>query len=211
MHTAPKEHVDAFDGVEATPTYGIEFFHIYTDEEINASHEASLEYMKQLESVWKLDYHRILFMDNYNPTEHKLGIGDVLGYLEQNDARPDFWAYEGDVTSNADLLLKSLTSAKLQNSYLKYIEKHNKYPCSLLTASWYLTRLGMLPYANVIHGVDGAAYVPVSRLINILPQDYKPVEARAMELIRNSVFSTQCDAIQDLFFPMSSGREITLW
>lgn len=194
--------------------YGVEYFHIYTDEKIEMRHEIGVEYLKAIETSWDISYKRIIMVDNYNPTEHVLDIETVLDYLESKDMAPDFWAYEGDLVTNAQLLLDALTSSKLKKNYLQYIAKHNKYPCSLLTATWYLTRLGRFSAEGIIHGSDpekAIVYEPVERLINLLPQDYKPVEQRARELILKSKYSEDAEKIQDLFYPIDSGRSLDLF
>ena len=199
--------------LEQTPkeNYGVEFFHIYTDEKIGPTHEASLYYLQEAKRAWSFNHKLILLIDDYNPKDHVLSPEEVLSYLGEHGALPDFWAREGDMVDNAKLLLNSLTSNKLRKNYTRYVEQHNKYPCSLLTAAWYLTRLGALPNNSLIKSTSEDEYIPSTRLINILAQDYKPVELRALELIQKSEFGEYLDKIQDLFFPMDSGRKIELW
>jgi hypothetical protein len=192
--------------------YGIEFFHIYTDEHIGDVHNASLQYLQAAKQAWHFNYKLVVLIDNYNPTEHVLTAGTVLDYLSANDASPDYWAYEGDMVINAQRLLDNLTSPKLQRNYTHYVEQHGKYPCSLLTATWYLTRLGALPSEGIISSVAADTdYTPVNRLINILPQDYRSVEKRARELVAKSIYADYADHIQDLFYPVSTGRTVSLW
>jgi hypothetical protein len=195
----------------ANTLYSVEFFHIYTDEKINQVHEASVYYLQEAKKAWHFTGELILLIDDYNPTEHTLEAREVLNYLRQEGVYPAFWAYEGDLIENAKLLLSRISSPKLKKSYHNYIEKHDKYPCSLLTATWYLTRLGALPYAETIRSTSDSEYKPADRLINILPQDYEKIELKAMGLIRESEFGGMEDRIQDLFFPISSGRQDSLW
>jgi hypothetical protein len=197
--------------VKNLPKYGVEFFHIYTDEKISPVHEASLHFLEQARQAWSFDHELILLVDNYNPEEQLLKTETVLSYLSEQGCTPSFWAYEADMVANARILLDNITKPKLKKNYERYIEQHGKYPCSLLTATWYLTRLGALPYESVIKSTSETPYKPVDRLINILPEDYKSVEQRAEELIEHSTFSAYSQKTQDLFFPMKSGREISLW
>ena len=211
MKTITKQSNDTLliNSVRAT-NYSVEFFHIYTDEKINKSHKASLKYLREASKAWSFGYDLIVFIDNYNPDKHILSTERVLDYLKSENALPAYWAYEGDMLSNADALLESLTSAKLQKNYKKYIQQHDKYPCSLLSASWYLTRLGMLPY-DKISSTTSLPYQPASRLINILPADYKDVEKRAFDLIQHSNYAEQLNNIQDLFIPVARRRKIKLF
>lgn len=193
--------------------YSVEFFHIYTDEIINGRHTMGLEYLKAIEATWSLNYKRIILVDNYNPDYHTLSAEDVLKYLEKQKMLPDYWAYEKDLVNNAQLFLESVSNRKLRNSYLRYVEKTNKYPCSLLTAAWYLTRLGYLEAGDIIKSTNSVNpdYKVVDRLFNLLPQDYKNIEERAKELILKSEYSEAADKIQDLFYPADSGRASDLF
>ncbi|MCA9324570.1 hypothetical protein KDA23_00675 [Candidatus Saccharibacteria bacterium] len=192
------------------PRYNVEYFHIYTDEKIETRHVEGLESLRALHQAWSFDYDKILLIDNYNPTLHTLSAQQVLEYLASKGMSPDFWAYEGDLVENAKLLLEQMNESKLKRSYLKYIDAHNKYPCSLLTAAWYLTRLGKLD-TSVIRSVSDTVYVPADRLFNLLPEDYKPVEDRANKVILSSNFAAEADKVQDLFYPVSAGRALELF
>ena len=196
---------------KTTTLYSVEFFHIYTDEKISQVHEASLYYLQEARKAWHFDGELILLIDDYNPKQQTLRTQEVFDYLKRENVYPAFWAYESDLIDNAKRLLDRISSPKLQKSYRNYIEKHDKYPCSLLTATWYLTRLGFLPYAEIIKTTSEEKYRPADRLINILPQDYEPIELKAIGIIRNSEFRGAEDKIQDLFFPISSGRQDSLW
>lgn len=198
----------------ADTDYSVEYFHIYTDETIGPRHDVGLEYLQAIQKTWSFDVSRVVMIDNYNPTEHLLDANTVLKYLDSKSLLPDYWAYEGDLLTNADKLLNALTSNKLKNNYLHYIEKNNKYPCSLLTASWYLTRLGRFSAEGILKSTDitdDVVFVPAKRLLNLLPQDYKTIEARARELIIKSEYSADAENIQDLFYPIDSGRKLDLF
>jgi hypothetical protein len=190
--------------------YSVEFFHIYTDEKIGPVHRASINYLRDARKAWKFEPELIVMIDDYNPKVHVTDSKAVLSYLKRRGISPNYWAYEGDMVANAQVLLANMTSRRLQKNYLRYIENHGKYPCSLLTATWYLTRLGLLDH-QVIRSNTGVAYTPSARLINILPEDYKSVESRAREIIENSIYALHADKIQDLFYPVSTGRAVSLW
>lgn len=212
MNTAGKRKVDQGTGLTSSLVYSVEFFHIYTDETIGDTHKASLNYLREARKAWGVEQDLIVLIDNYNPENHILSGEDVLLYLGEEGFVPDYFAFEGDMVANAQILLDSVTSKKLKKNYSRYIEAHNKYPCSLLTASWYLTRLGKLPYEdNLIKSPEGKQYRAAQRLINILPLDYKSVELRALELIANSGWSDEVNNMQNLFYPAGSHRKIDLF
>lgn len=205
------EKVDA--ATNALPaTYNVEFFHIYTDEKINGVHKGSLDFLVQKRESWDFAPSTVILIDNYNPINHVLSAEEIFEYLATQDAVPDFWAYEGDLVENAKVLLSQVTSEKLRRSYEKYIEKRGKYPCSLLTASWYLTRLGCLDYDGVIHRLGSETnYTPVAQLINILPADYSSVEKRAFEIIKRSTYASAAESIEDLFYDIPVDKDVKLF
>ena len=192
------------------PRYNIEYFHIYTDETIEARHQEGLDSLKALQQSWSFEYDKIVLIDNYNPVEHVTSANDVLSHLKNEGMLPDFWAYEGDMIENAKMFLESIKDGKLKRSYIRYIENKGKYPCSLLTATWYLTRLGKFDMTT-IQSTSDRLYMPAKRLFNLLPEDYKPVEDRAFELIMNSPYAADADRVQDLFYPVTAGRSLDLF
>lgn len=194
------------------PLYSVEFFHIYTDEKISPVHIRGMEYMKAISSVWNVNAQTVVLIDEYNPKQATLKPQDVFDFLETQGALPDYWAYEGALTDKAEELLSALTDRRLERSYRRYIEAHNKYPCSLLTATWYLTRLGAFDPKGVLQKCGAAEeYTAADRLINILPEGYKPVEAKAHELIAKSSFHAYADMIQDLFYEADYERELAVF
>ena len=193
-----------------TAKYNVEYFHIYTDEHIETRHTEGLESLRAIEKSWSFAYDRIILIDNYNPLEHVTTAKDVIAYLEEQGMAPDFWANEGDMVPNAQRFLDSLADSKLKRSYQKYIAMHGKYPCSLLTATWYLTRLGHFDM-SVIQSLSEETYTPAKRLFNLLPQDYEPVEQRANKLILSSPYAAEADKIQNLFYPVVAGRALDLF
>jgi len=195
---------------QTSPKYSVEFFHIYTDEKINGRHESSLKYLKEAMKAWDFDYDLFVLVDDYNPTEHITTSDDVMKFLGQNGVTPDFWAFESAFIENAELLLDAIEKDKIRKQYRKYINKKGKYPCSLLAASWYLTRLGRLPHTGQMNGAGDKTseqFAPAHRLVNILPDDFRPVELRTRSLISNSKFKEDVDRIQDLFYPSTLGHE----
>lgn len=194
-----------------TDRYNVEFFHIYTDEKIEGRHTQSIEHLHDLDQAWSFDYDRVIMIDNYNPKTHTLDYQEVLKHLEEQGVAPDFWVFEADMLANAQILLDSVTNNKLKKSYRQYIEKHNKYPCSLLTASWYLTRLGRLDPSVLRATNTEQKFIPATRLFNLLPADYKSVEDRARRLILNSPYASDNDKIQHLFYAADAGRMVKLF
>lgn len=195
--------------------YSMEYFHIYTDERIDEWHEQGLEIMRALGKSWDFTYNKVVLIDNYNPTETNITADEIMDYLKAKGMQPDHWAHEGDIIENAKLFLETLPESKLKRSYVKYIDKNSKYPCSLLTATWYLTRLGHFP-SDMIRAVDSddytvATHPSAKRLFNVLPESYIPVEARATRLIAASPYKREIFNIQDFFYPTDTNRALELF
>lgn len=186
--------------------YGVEFFHIYTDENISKRHTKSIEYLDALQKNWAFSFTKIVLIDDYNPDKNIITGGEIISYLDARSMIPDYFAYESDLIHNADTFLKSITNTRTLKSYTRYIQNHGKYPCSLLTASWYLTRLGYLDSSKVIQlsGKSNKPFKASTRLINILPLDYKPIEKLALQLIQNSNYSSAVDKIEDMFYEIEN-------
>lgn len=184
--------------------YSVEFFHIYSDEEIGPEHTGSLDYLEEIKEALPVDADLTILIDNYNAAYVKTPQEEVMGYLASRGARPTYWAYEGDLLKSAEVLMANVTNRKIHKSYRQYIDKHNKYPCSLLAATWYLIRLGRLDSEGVIRssltGQLTPDFTPAERLINILPASYRPVEEKIRALIAGSTFAPDVHMIQDLFY-----------
>ncbi len=197
--------------VKGEKRYSVEYFHIYTDQDIDDTHTQSLEYLKKVRDAWAFEASTVILIDNYNPTNHKLTSDDILEFLENEGVPPDYWAFEADVVASAEKLLGAITNAHLRRSYERYIKNHGKFPCSLLTATWYLTRLGVFD-ASIIksYGAD-LPFQHADKLINILPVIYSSVEGRARELIINSPYEHLANNIRNLFYDAEDNREIDIF
>lgn len=192
--------------------YSVEIFHIYTDERINDSHNASLNYLKAVSEIWDIDYDLVVLIDNYNPKEHLLDTNEVIKHLCDKGYEDIFIAFEASMVDNAKILLNSINSTKLKKQYDNYIRTHGKYPCSLLTATWYLTRLGVFENTEIIRNIKNQQCArQADRLISILPKDYKEVEEKALRLISHSDWAEYADKIQALFYPKGSHRKVDLF
>lgn len=68
---------------------------------------------------------------------------------------------------------------------LLYVEagKKRKYSCPLLATSWYLARLGLEPFSNVISKSLNDNKLFAKHLINILPYEYIRVESAVRDIL----------------------------
>jgi hypothetical protein len=193
--------------------YSIEFFHIYSDEVIGVRHTRSIEYLEVAQKLCESTYDLVILIDNYNPKEETLALDTVLDYLGSKNVSPQYYAYEKDLVANAQTLLEGITDHKLKKDYTRYVAKHEKYPCSLLTAAWYLTRLGALEKDDIIHAVPGndVPYQASTHLFNILPEAYTAIEQKALKIIERSSFADQAPQIHNMFYDSGDERASKLF
>lgn len=157
----------------------IEFGHIYTDESPGEEHVVGAGMARGLLESLGGPADVVVLVDNYNPEIHTLSIEDYLRYLnDQSGVVPDAVAYESDMVGPALDLMKTMPDGRIRRSYERYLEVHEKLPCSLLTTAWYLVRLGQLRPRVPIDGLR-----PADELINILPARFDDVERKVMENI----------------------------
>lgn len=187
--------------------YNIEFAHIYTDEEFGINHIRSIEQLQDFASLDGLQYSSIVLIDNYNASTKGFSTKDFISELRSRGATPDFYAYERDLKDLADELLDCIEKPKIKRLYKSYLDRKKKYPCSLMTAAWYLARLGAIDGSHVIRVHNKAQFtnfVPSKRIINILPKDFIGVEKEAHRLIGHSKYSDYRYKIQPILFSDSA-------
>jgi hypothetical protein len=186
-----------------TTAYSIEFSHIYTDEEFNANHIKSAQMMKELSGLSRASYSTILLIDDYNADQNGFDLNQVINQLAAVKAVPDFYAYESDLVRYGDALLASIQKPKILRMYASYIKRKDKYPCSLLTATWYLIRLGYIDGTSIIKPAlktKDQLFLPAEKLINILPTSFKDIERDAHRLIGYSAFADARFKIEPILF-----------
>lgn len=96
---------------------------------------------------------------------------------------------ESQLISLCDELLELVTNERLKSQLVSYIQS-KKYPCSLFVAAWYLLRLGALKHPAF--ELDLVA----KRLINILPESFKPFEDQALKIIATTRHASMKERIE---------------
>lgn len=164
----------------------IEFGHIYTDQTIGPEHEAGAERACKVVSALKGGYCLVVWIDEYHPKVSNLIITDYLDFLDSKDVLPHYVVFEGDLKPLAYRLLYSIPQ-KQRKDLCKWIDGKEKMPCSLLTATWYLARLGAFKeeFKKVAIGAHTIPFCG-DEILTVLPESYKANENRALELIQAS-------------------------
>lgn len=180
--------------------YSIEYSHIYTNETFSKEHTKSIaNLVRYLPDLKKNQYQICVLIDDYNPSEDLLDINKFFNSLKQLQATPDYFAYESKMGEYKDEMLKAIKNNKVRKQYERYISEKNKLPCSFMTGIWYLIRLGVFDPKKSIEE-KAESFTPSQRLINILPERFRAVEAKTLELIGASQYSMQVANIDYIFY-----------
>lgn len=187
-----KVKVDMFD-------YNVEFAHIYSDEQFSKEQLLSIERAKVVaKDIAAKKAAFVVLVDNYNPKEvDALNIQDYISTVEKFfSSKIAFVALEADLCKGA-MALHNEMQGRLQKSYGSYIEKRKKIPCSLLTAYWYLVRLGVYSPPQEF---DREWRYSAKRIINILPDKYIDIEKKTCKIIENTKHKNVVGKIESIFF-----------
>jgi hypothetical protein len=179
----------------------IEYAHIYTRDKIGEEQQLSVNILRELYAQQTIDNQTIslvVMVDDYSFPDPTFNYDEFLDWLGSHGFRPDGVIQESKLLSICDVVLKCLTDERLKKELMDYISS-KKYPCSLFIAAWYLVRLGYIPFAIF------PAELCAKKLINILPESFKPFEDKALEIIAATPYSEAVDKIEYKFF---KGRAI---
>lgn len=175
----------------------IEYAHIYTNSRINDEHAVSLKILGELKERIEKNNQTlslVVMVDDYSFPDPTFDYEQFSKWLTQNGFKsPDLIIRESQLIPLCDEILALVEDAKLKEQLVEYI-KNKKYPCSLFVAAWYLLRLGHL--SSDIFPENLVA----ERLINILPESFKPFEDKGLEIIKSTKFSNAPDRIEYKFF-----------
>lgn len=110
-------------------------------------------------------------------------------WLTDQGYKPDFVIRESQLIPVCDEVLKLLSeNSKLKSQLVDYV-KAKKYPCSLFIAAWYLLRLGYIE-----HPIFNAR-LTANKLLNILPESFRPFEEKAWEIIKEAGYEKELNNI----------------
>lgn len=179
----------------------IEYAHIYTNNRIGEEHQLSLDILGQLKAEENAASHSVslvVLVDDYSFPDPTFDYGAFIEWLGANGFKPDAVLRESQLVPVCDEVLKLIRNEKLKGELEEYI-RAKKYPCSLFVAAWYLLRLGRLsaPFFE--------PEMQAQRVVNILPESFRPFEDKAIEIIRSTDFAADAERIGWRYF---KGRTI---
>jgi len=173
----------------------IEYAHIYTNSKIGEEHKLSL---RELDSVRVPNESLVVLVDDYSFPDPTFDYNSFTEWLAQQGHKPSVVMRESQLIPICDQVLTCMSEGELKQELVDYI-KGKRYPCSLFIAAWYLLRLGKFKHAEFPDGEYA------SRLINILPESFRPFEDKAFEIISHTPYSNLVSHIQNRYI---KGRAI---
>ena len=177
----------------------IEYAHIYTNNKIGEEQETSLKILQQIkEDVGKSSISLVVLVDDYSFPDPSFNYDDFLSWLSGKGFKPDVVFRESQLIPLCDEVLSKLTDRNLKDQLTDYI-KIKKYPCSLFISAWYLLRLGYLEDKKFDKKLSA------KKLINILPESFKPFEDKALEII---AATPRQEALKQIEYKFMKGRLI---
>lgn len=190
--------------------YSVEISHIYLDQHFSIDQIRSVERFHSEAPSWGKTHSEIVLFDNYNVAKIITTPEEVLDQLRKINASPKYFAFEKDLIDYSRYLIDAIKIPKIKKQYELYIEKNNKYPCSLLTSVWYLMRLGYIKDTKrIIKSVDeGDSYQSAVGLINFLPNHFMAVEKKSTKLLRATHFSEAVDQIENIYFDSDTSDSV---
>lgn len=186
----------------------IEFAHIYVDEQFGDSQKQSIEVLKttlKLKEYSYRDYTLTVLVDDYHPNLYIFDLYDFIIQLEGYNVKPDYICFESRLIDDCNSLIDQFDK-KLSRKFSRYIKNKNKYPCSLLTAVWYLKRLGLMDINDnelIYLGPDSSRpFKPFvgNELITILPLKFKDMEMSSINILKYLLSKEDLDRIKLIFY-----------
>ncbi len=168
----------------------IEYAHIYTNSKIGEEQELSL---KALDEIREQNESLVVMVDDYSFPDPTFNYDTFTAWLAEHGHKPNVVMRESQLIPLCDQVLFILEDGDLKEEIVNYI-KAKKYPCSLFIASWYLLRLGKLNHP----GFPESEYA--TRLVNILPESFKPFEEKGFEIIKATAYSESVNKIENRYF-----------
>ncbi|MGB4758950.1 MAG: hypothetical protein WBP26_02740 [Candidatus Saccharimonadales bacterium] len=122
---------------------------------------------------------------------------DAYGkWLQTKGFEPELVARESEIKEVCDSLLAMLDQAKLPQELQESFAQGNTHVSPLFIASWCLMRLGYIQHETVL-----PESLQAKKLVNILPESFKPDEDLSLAIIAASPFAEATQKIEYIFIP----------
>ena len=170
-HPQPTLH----PGAPSAPfVQSVEFGHLYADERVGPEQRETAKVAATYPGIG------LVLVDDYNaPAPWDPEYIHIQMMIQGKT--PDGIFSESDLVPAAEQVINQVggREGKRQRRYWK---THGKLSCSMLTATWYLLRLGVLT-STARCKLTGITIPVTERLVNVLPLAYEPVEREVDEIL----------------------------
>jgi hypothetical protein len=207
------------------PEYNIEFAHIYADEDFGKEQIKSMEILKHVLvrlQKEKKTYVISILIDEFHPTRCTIDEESIVEVCKRNGIAIDFIGYESKLDKVANKVIKGLPRPLLTIEHFHQPEKevlvlqeHHehigltehvkctyRHTCAVLSASWTLCRLGKFSTPpNAIRRLTNKQFT-AKNVITILPEKYRAVEDKVLEIINTTKDKCLIKKIEYEFFTM---------
>ncbi len=195
--------------------FNVEFGHIYSDQEFGKEQIQSIQRAKKvLQDLEKRrkSFTTVVLIDEYSPIVSTLEETQFLKEMGNKDLRPDFIAYESNLTAIADKIIESIPKIKLKTESIKgkkvlilitdkkrigLKDNLGRHTCSMLIAAWILARLGLFDIPIKKYGKSS---FPGKKLITILPEKYRETEKKVLEILEVTKYKKEVKKVRYEFF-----------
>jgi SAM-dependent methyltransferase len=209
--TAPSQTSESGEPIPNVGTarkmWSVEYAHMYADEVVGTEQRISAAHADEAEPTpnsppshfghltdIQPGAQYVTMVDDYNVRQqfqqrHALAAAQLL---DEAGRRPDLIFGESSFANHAISLLHEL-EGRIGSSQVRYLDKHSRLTCSLLTAAWYLTRLDV--YSSPRDRLHGLGLTPAVRLLNILPRIYEDTEQKVHDVLKASPYAWAIDSL----------------
>ncbi|WP_169813154.1 hypothetical protein [Nocardia jejuensis] len=194
------EEISAAELLESNGILGIEYAHVYTDQQFSKQHRLGIAELHRLPDG--VVSSRVVLVDDYS-TGVSIDRFDMTAFLlnlQRNDAVPDVVVLESEIAHYCGSVIDSISDSKLKRRIVSYYRTRGRYPCSALVATWYLLRLGAFgnPIIPCIYGRSDKLYSDA--LLTILPDCFVTSEVDALNIIAQTDYSSMTRRIEHIYF-----------
>jgi hypothetical protein len=179
----------------------VEYAHIYTKQRISDEHKISLDTLQRVKDNIEQagdDALLLVMVDDYSFPDTSFDYGEFTDWLVIHGFKPDLMIRESQLIPVCDAVVNLIQDSRLKDELIDYIQT-KKYPCSLFIAAWYLLRAGKV--SSSIFPEELVA----DKILNILPESFKPFEDKGLEIIS----ATQhADLVDDISYEFIPGRSV---
>ena len=204
-----------------TNDYNIEFSHLYADEEFGQNQAKGIKKLKEIKSNLKQrnkTFIQGVLIDDYHSINSKIDINSIKKKIKDYGIEIDFLGFEKGLTKIADEFISKIPKEKIKFELFAKSKKEvlmfkgkkdiglkekeafeERHTCVVLSAIWLLSRLGVFKLSEgQLKKFNNKEFI-AEEVITILPEKYRYVEGKAIELINTTEYAYLIPKIHKVF------------